>query len=85
MEFLTSLCSIPFWHSHLDDLKFPDKYKFSPRKIVRDHCSRHSHLLTSQNEFTDPDQAHHMVPPHVLQRPRNAELHKTLFILNSTA
>lgn len=57
----------------------------SPCKVVCYHSSCHSHLLTGENELTDPNQADHMVPPHVLQRPRDFVLHETFFILNSTA
>ena len=85
MTFLTRLSAIPFRHNHLDDLQFSDKYEFSPSKIVRHHCSRHRHLLARQDELTNPNQAHHVVPPHVLQRPRQSELHEALLVLHSAA
>lgn len=46
----------------------------SPCEIVRDHSTGHSHLLTGQDELTDPDQAHSMVPGQVLKRTGQSEL-----------
>lgn len=46
----------------------------SPCEIVRDHSTGYSHLLTGQDELTDPDQAHSMVPGQVLKRTGQSEL-----------
>lgn len=52
-----------------------------PGEVVCDHSTSHSHLLTGQDELTDPDQAHSMVPGQVLKRTRQSELRQVRLLV----
>lgn len=54
-----------------------ENHCFLPGEIVGDDGTGDSHLLEGENELTDPNKTHSVIPHHILKRFRHVVLHHT--------